>query len=164
MIKYLQTFFKKILLPFLILCAFISSCREIDLFEKNISIPNMQWYNNFNATGSFTIKDTNSTYNVFLVLRHTDAYHYNNLWLNVGLQPPGAEALQYQKINLSLGNDAQGWEGVGMNDIWEVRKLISGVPKKFIKTGQYNFSIVQLMRDNPLLNVISVGMSVQKAK
>ena len=164
MIKYLQTFFKKILLPFLILCAFISSCREIDLFEKNISIPNMQWYNNFNATGSFTIKDTNSTYNVFLVLRHTDAYHYNNLWLNVGLQPPGAEALQYQKINLSLGNDAQGWEGVGMNDIWEVRKLISGVPKKFIKTGQYNFSIVQLMRDNPLLNVISVAMSVQKAK
>ena len=164
MIKYLQTFFKKILLPFLILCAFISSCREIDLFEKNISIPNMQWYNNFNATGSFTIKDTNSTYNVFLVLRHTDAYHYNNLWLNVGLQPPGAEALQYQKINLSLGNDAQGWEGVGMNDIWEVRKLISGVPKKFIKTGQYNFSIVQLMRDNPLLNVISIGMSVQKAK
>lgn len=124
----------------------------------------MQWYNNFNAAGSFIIKDTNSTYNVFLVFRHTDAYLYNNLWLNVGLQPPGAEALQYQKINLSLGNDAQGWQGVGMNDIWEVRKLISGVPKKFIKAGQYNFSITQLMRDNPLLHVINVGMSVQKAK
>lgn len=164
MIKCFQTFFKKILLPLLILCAFVSSCREIDLFEKNISIPNMQWYNNFNAAGSFIIKDTNTTYNVFLVLRHTDAYLYNNLWLNVGLQPPGAEALQYQKINLSLGNDAQGWQGVGMNDIWEVRKLISGVPKKFKKAGQYNFSITQLMRDNPLLHVINVGMSVQKAK
>lgn len=163
MIKCFQTFFKKKILPLLILCAVLSSCREIDLFEKNISIPNMQWSNNFNATGSFIIKDTNSTYNVFLVLRHTDAYLYNNLWINVGLQPPGAEALQYQKINLSLSNDAKGWEGVGMNDIWEVRKLISGIPKKFIKTGQYNFSIVQLMRDNPLLNVISVGMSVQKA-
>ena len=162
--KFLQAFFLRIIFPIFLLCAIVSSCREIDLYEKNIAVPNMQWYNNYNATGSFIIKDTNSTYNVFLVLRHTDAYQYNNLWLNVGLQPPGAEALQYQKINLSLSNDAQGWEGVGMNDIWEVRKLISGVPKKFKKTGQYNFSITQLMRDNPLLNVISAGMSIQKAK
>ena len=162
--KFLPAFFFKIILPLLVLCAVLNSCREIDLYEKNIAVPNMQWFNNYNATGSFIIKDTNSTYNVFLVLRHTDAYRYNNLWLNIGLQPPGTEALQYQKINLSLSNDAKGWEGVGMNDIWEVRKLISGVPKKFIKAGQYNFSITQLMRDNPLLNVISVGMSIQKAK
>ncbi len=148
----------------MLLCFTLISCREIDLFEKNISIPNMQWFNNYNATGSFLIKDTNSTYNVLLVLRHTDAYQYNNIWLNIGLQAPGDVALQYQKINLSLGNDAHGWEGVGMNDIWEVRKLISGVPKRFIKTGQYYFSIAQLMRDNPLLHVISAGMSIQKAK
>ena len=164
MTKFLPTFFVKTVLPLLLFCLTANSCREIDLFEKNISIPNMRWYNNHNATGSFIIKDTNSTYNVFLVLRHTDAYLYNNLWLNIGLQPPGEKALQYQKINLSLSNDAKGWEGVGMNDIWEVRKLISGTPKKFIIAGQYNFSIAQLMRDNPLLHIISAGIRVQKAK
>ena len=163
MIKCLQTFFKKFLLPILILCVFISSCREIDLYEKNISVLNMQWYNNYNAEGSFIITDTSSTYNILLVLRHTDAYFYNNIWLNVGLQAPGDTMLKFQKINISLGNDASGWEGVGMNDIWEVRKLISGTPKKFIKPGEYKFSIVQLMRDNPLLHIISVGISVQKA-
>ena len=162
--RSLQTGFLKIgFLCLLFSCALIS-CKEIDLFEKNISIPNMQWLNSYNATGSFLIKDTNSTYNVFLVLRHTDAYQYNNIWLNVGLQAPGEAALQYQKINLSLGNDANGWQGIGMNDIWEVRKLISGAPKRFIKAGAYNFSIAQLMRDNPLLHIISAGMSVQKAK
>ena len=154
---------KKLLLITLISISFIS-CREIDLFEKNIAVPNMQWFNNFDATGSFIIKDTNSTYNVLIVLRHTDAYLYNNIWLNVGLQAPGDVGLKYQKINLPLGNDSKGWEGVGMNDIWEVRKLISGVPKKFIKAGTYNFSIAQLMRDNPLQNIISVGLSIQKAK
>ncbi len=154
----------KTLLLFLLLTPFLNSCKEINLFEKNVSIPNMQWYNNYNVTGSFLIKDTGSTYNVLLVLRHTDAYQYNNIWLNIGLQTPGDSGLQHQKINLSLGNDAQGWQGVGMNDIWEVRKLISGTPKRFIKAGEYNFSIAQLMRDNPLLHVISVGMSVQKAK
>ena len=162
--RSVQTSLKKFVLPLLLLCTSFFSCREIDLFEKNISIPNMQWYNNYNAAGSFIIKDTNSTYNVFLILRHTDAYLYNNIWLNVGLQSPGQEALQYQKINLSLGNDAQGWEGVGMNDIWEVRKLISGTPKKFIKPGQYNFSIAQLMRNNPLPHIISAGLRIQKAK
>ena len=164
MARFVQTAVSKIILPLLVLSCTFFSCREIDLFEKNISIPKMEWYNNFNSSGSFIIKDTNSTYNVYLVLRHTDAYFYNNIWLNVGLQYPGQDSLQYQKINLSLGNDAQGWEGVGMNDIWEVRKLISGTPKRFIKAGQYNFSIAQLMRDNPLIHVMSVGLSVQKVK
>lgn len=164
MIKFLQSFTFKFIFPFLILCAFVSSCREIDVFEKNISIPNMQWNNSYNAAGTFLIKDTNSTYNIFLVLRHTDAYAYNNIWLNIGLQAPGDSSLKFQKINLALGNDAQGWEGIGMNDIWEVRKLISGTPKKFIRSGTYNFSIAQLMRDNPLLHIISAGISVQKAK
>ena len=162
--KLIQASFIKIFLLILMLSSAFISCREIDLFEKNISVPNMQWFNNYDATGSFIIKDTSSTYNVFIVLRHTDAYLYNNIWLNVGLQAPGDVGLKYQKINLPLGNDAKGWEGIGMNDIWEVRKLISGVPKKFIKAGTYNFSIAQLMRDNPLQHIISAGLSIQKAK
>ena len=162
--KLIHASFIKIFLLILILSIAFISCREIDLFEKNIAVPNMQWFNNYNATGSFIIKDTTSTYNVLIVLRHTDAYLYNNIWLNVGLQAPGDAGLKYQKINLTLGNDAKGWEGIGMNDIWEVRKLISGVPKKFIKAGTYNFSIAQLMRDNPLQHIISVGLSIQKAK
>ena len=164
MMKLIHASFIKIFLLILILSSAFISCREIDLFEKNIAVPNMQWFNNYNATCSFIIKDTTSTYNVLIVLRHTDAYLYNNIWLNVGLQAPGYAGLKYQKINLTLGNDAKGWEGIGMNDIWEVRKLISGVPKKFIKPGTYNFSIAQLMRDNPLQHIISVGLSVQKAK
>ena len=162
--KLLPKYFIKIVLSFLHLIFFLNSCKEIDVFEKNIPIPNMQWYSNYNAKGSFIINDTNSTYNVLLVIRHTDAYQYNNVWLNVGLQPPGFAELQFQKINLSLGNDAHGWEGVGMNDIWDVRKLISGVPKRFIKAGEYKFSIAQLMRDNPLLHIISVGVNIQKTK
>ena len=162
--KLIHASFIKIFLFILILSIAFISCREIDLFEKNVAVPNMQWFNNYNATGSFIIKDTTSTYNVLIVLRHTDAYLYNNIWLNVGLQAPEDAGLKYQKINLTLGNDAKGWEGIGMNDIWEVRKLISGVPKKFIKAGTYNFSIAQLMRDNPLQHIISVGLSIQKAK
>ena len=152
----------RIVCLFLMVSCFFTACTEIDVYEKNNFIPNMQWQQNYSSTGTFIIKDTTSTFNIFLILRHTDAYSYNNIWLNIGLKAPGDTGLQYQKINLQLGSDAQGWAGVGMNDIWEVRKLISGVPKRFVKPGEYKFDISQLMRDNPLQNLISVGISVEK--
>lgn len=139
------------------------SCKQVELFEKNTPIPNYEWNNNFAATGSFTISDTLAAYNIFIVLRHTDAYAYNNIWLNVGLQSPG-DSLFYQKIDLSLGSDATGWEGTGMNDIWEVRKLLNGQPRRFRKVGTYQFSILHIMRDVPLKNVMSVGLRVEKAQ
>jgi gliding motility-associated lipoprotein GldH len=95
------------------------------------------------------------------VLRHTDAYKYNNIWLNVGLQAPG-DSMRYQKLNIELATDATGWEGSGMNDIWEVRKPLFVEPLKH--KGEYHFNITQIMRDNPLANVMSVGLRMEKLK
>ena len=80
----------------------------------------------------------------------------------MGLQAPG-DSLYYQKLNLQLGNDATGWEGTGMNDIWEVRKLLNGEPRRFRRAGTYYFSIAQIMRDNPLLHIMSVGVRVENS-
>jgi gliding motility-associated lipoprotein GldH len=140
-----------------------SSCRQIEVFEKNTPIPNYEWKQGFAAEGTFIIADTVAAYNLMLVLRHTDAYAYNNIWLNVGLQSPG-DSMYFQKIDLSLGNDAAGWEGAGMNDIWEVRKLLNGQPRRFKKKGEYRFRIMHIMRDDPLKNVMSAGLRVEKAQ
>ena len=140
----------------------VSSCKQIDVFEKNTTIPNKEWKAAYAAKGDFEIKDTLAYYELYVVLRHTDAYKYNNIWLNVGLQSPG-DSLYYQKINLSLGNDADGWFGSGMNDIWEVRKRLTDKPMRFKKAGTYNFSIFQIMRDDPLSEIMSAGLRVTKA-
>ena len=160
-----RNYFTKLL--FLILTAagimFTSSCDQIEVYEKHTVIPDYEWQNNFAASGDFLITDTVSAYHIYLVLRHTDAYQYNNIWLNIGLQPPG-DSLYIQKVNLSLGDDANGWEGTGMNDIWEVRKLLNGEPRRFKQPGKYHFTISQIMRDNPLLHIMSVGLRVEKEK
>lgn len=137
-----------------------ASCRPVEVFEKNTVIPGLKWNHNFAATGAFNITDTLSSYTIYLVLRHTDAYSYNNVWLNVGLQSPG-DTFFFQKIDLSLGTDAKGWEGTGMNDIWEVRKPLAQ-NKRFRKTGEYGFSIFHIMRDNPLSDIMSAGIRVEK--
>jgi gliding motility-associated lipoprotein GldH len=138
----------------------VVSCNQINVFEKNINIPSLKWQSNFSATGVFDIVDTTVEYKVYLVLRHTDAYEYNNIWLNVGLQQAG-DKMQKQKLNITLGNDANGWDGIGMNDNWEVRKQIDQLR---LKKGTYNFEINQIMRNNPLPNIMNVGLRVEKAK
>jgi gliding motility-associated lipoprotein GldH len=144
-------------------CLLLNSCTQIDVFEKNTVIPKYEWQQSFTAKGDFTISDTTSAYSIYLVLRHTDAYQYNNIWLNIGLQPPG-DSMRIQKVNLVLGDDANGWEGTGTNDIWELRKLLNGAPRRFKQAGKYSFSIAHIMRDNPLLHIMSVGLRIEKQK
>ena len=154
--------FRYLLLP-LSYCLFLFSCTQIDVYESHTVIPKQKWQQSFSAQGDFIIQDTSAAYSIYLVLRHTDAYQYNNIWLNIGLQPPG-DRMQIQKVNLVLGNDADGWEGNGMNDIWELRKLLNGAPRRFKKPGKYSFSISQIMRDDPLPNIMSVGLRIEKQK
>lgn len=138
----------------------LASCRQVAVFEKNTPIPDYKWSLGYAAKGSFEITDTLSSYNIYIVLRHTDAYEFNNIWLNVGLQSPG-DSLFFQKVDLPLGSDAGGWEGTGMNDIWEVRKPLA-LNKRFRKNGEYQFSIFHIMRQDPLKWVMSAGLRVEK--
>ena len=72
---------------FIVPCAFLLfavSCKQTDVFEKNTVIPKYEWRSDFSATGDFVITDTVSAYSIYLVLRHTDAYKYNNIWLTIG--------------------------------------------------------------------------------
>ena len=135
------------------------SCTQLETFEKNTTIPGYEWKSSFIIKGSFLIADTTAAYNTYIVLRHTDAYKYNNIWLHVGIQQPG-DSMHFQKIDLPLGTDATGWTGTGMNDIWEVRQLLFS--KRFIKKGAYNFSIAQIMRDDPLPSIMDAGLRLQK--
>ncbi len=143
--------------------AWLSACTQLDIFEKNNPIPNHQWSYGLKPEFDFLIQDTTASYNLYVVLRHTDAYRYNNLWVNVGTQSP-KDTVRYQKFELQLGNDARGWEGTGMDDIWEVRKMITNGPVRFNKTGHYHFSVAQIMRENPLPNILSVGIRVEKVR
>jgi gliding motility-associated lipoprotein GldH len=142
-------------------CAALFSCTQVDVFEKNTNIPGHNWKSDFTAGGSFDIKDTTVIYNMYVVLRHTDAYKYENIWLNVGLQAPG-DSMRFTRYNVQLAKGASGWEGKGMDDIWEIRKILETSGPAFRKKGTWNFSINQLMRDNPLPYIMSAGLRVEK--
>lgn len=147
----------------MVVSCWLSACTQLDVFEKNKTIPQNNWATTLQPGFDFVIKDIKAQYNVYIVLRHTDSYRYNNIWLNIGTQSPG-DTIRFQKFDLQLGTDATGWEGTGMDDIWEVRKLITNGPVSFNKAGNYHFSVAHIMRENPLPNILSVGLRVEKVK
>lgn len=147
----------KILVP-VICTVLLFSCTQISVFENSTSIPGYSWKSGFAAKGSFTITDSVSGYHCYIVLRHTDSYKYSNIWLNVGIQAPG-DTMRFSKLNIELATDASGWMGSGMDDIWELSQLVM-LP--LTKKGTYNYSISQIMRDDPLPAVMSAGLRVEK--
>jgi len=141
----------------------LGSCSSIDAFEKNAEIPKHQWAYDFKPEVEFTITDTVSTYNVFVTLRHTDAYAYKNIWLFLSTRQPGDSTFQKERFELILQDQEGKWIGTGMSDIWEVRyPLFNNI--RFTKQGTYTIRLQQTMRDNPLLHVMNAGVRIEKAK
>lgn len=134
----------------------------MDTFEKNVQIPKHEWDYSFQPEIKFTITDTVSPYNVFVTLRHTDAYAYKNIWLYISTQQPGNNTVQKERFEFILQNQNGEWLGTGMSDIWEVRlPLFETI--RFTKQGNYTIRLQQTMRDNPLLHIMNAGIRIEKA-
>lgn len=151
----------RVILLIAFLSSYLFSCQPIAVYEKNTPMANQAWKSDVAAKGSFDITDTTANYKMYVVLRHTDTYAYENIWLNIGIQAPG-DSMRFVRYNLSLVNGSTGWEGTGMNDIWEVRKLLQTTGGQFKKAGTWNFAIYHLMRNDPLPAILSVGLRVEK--
>lgn len=151
----------KHLIVTVIISVCFAGCSPINLYEKTVVIPSQAWYYNYVPSFSFNISDTAAAYNIYIVLRHTDSYQYNNIWLRLGTKAPGGTE-NSQNLDLALGSDTKGWEGQGMDDIFEVRKIITRGAVPFKKAGTYTFTVSQIMRENPLKHILNVGIRVEK--
>lgn len=141
-------------------CAlFFASCTSINLYEKDVAIPKHEWKSSFKPSFTFTIKDTTVPYQLFLVLRHTEKYNYTNIYVNLYIKPPGKDSIQKIQRNLLLANN-DGWLGTGMDDIYE--HSIPLGEKQTLKAGTYTFTLEQIMREDPLENVLDVGLRIEK--
>lgn len=140
------------------------SCTSIDLYEKSVSIPGHSWQNSYHPSFTFTIKDTSSPYQLFLIFRHNDKYSFNNIYINLATKQPGHDSTQTVRYDLRLATDNEGWLASGMDDIYEHRIPLTTVGGQFYfkKPGIYTFSIEQIMREDPLKNVLNAGLRIEK--
>jgi gliding motility-associated lipoprotein GldH len=155
----------KRLFLFLVPCAlYLISCTTVDLYEKSVTIPGHSWKMNYKPSFTFTIKDTSSAYRIFLIVRHNDKYNFNNIYINLYTKQPGQDSTQSARYDLRLATNEKGWLASGMDDIYEHRIALTPAGQKFYfkKSGDYTFSIEQIMREDPLNNVLNVGLRIEK--
>ena len=138
----------------------LAACSSIGVFEKNIAFKKQEWAGSNKPAFTFTISDTAAVYNIYLVLRHTDAYGFNNIWMKVSRKGP--DTTYTQQVDLRLANNSQGWLGTGMDDIWEHRIPITPGGARFRKSGNYEFTLEQVMRQDPLKHVLNAGIRIEK--
>jgi gliding motility-associated lipoprotein GldH len=154
---------KRIFCGLLAITLLAGACATIDVFEKNVDIPGHAWSTSYKPEIAFEVSDTTSLYNIYVVIRHTDAYRYKNIWMNVYTKVPG-DSTHRQRLDLRLATDEKGWLGSGMDDLFEQRILITNTPQKLTRSGLYTFRLEQIMRDDPLQYVMNVGIRVEKVK
>jgi gliding motility-associated lipoprotein GldH len=127
----------------------LSACTTIDLYEKSVTIPGHAWENSFRPSFDFIIKDTSSLYQL-----------YSNIYINIYVQVPGQDTAIKIQRDLVLATNEKGWLGTGMDDIYEHRIKLTE-PEVF-KAGNYKFTLEQIMRENPLKNVLNAGIRIEK--
>ncbi len=141
----------------------LASCDTIDLYEKNISIPKNKWRSTYKPSFTFEIKDTISAYQLYVIIRHNEKYNYNNIWLNLYTKSPDG-TVSKAPYELPLATNEKGWLGTGMDDLYEHRIALTPLNRQFYfkKAGNYTFSLGHIMREDPLENVMNVGLRIEK--
>ena len=147
---------------FISLTLFFASCQTIPLFEQNTIFPAHSWASTKANTYQFNINDTSALYKVYFVIRHHNAYHYKNIWLQLTIKSP-KDSIATQHLNLNMADEAKGWLGTGMDDIFDQRIPISNAPMHFA-LGKTSFTLQHTMREDPLQNILSTGIRVEKLK
>ena len=126
-----------------------------------VSFPSHDWSSSETPSFTFEIEDTTSLYNIFLVLRHEDAYSYSNIWVKMHVKGP-QDSFDLRK-EFILADNTTGWLGSGMDDIFEHRIPFNETPTPLQK-GKYVFTLKQDMREDPLHHIIQAGIRVEKVK
>lgn len=142
----------------ILLC--ISSCTTLDVYEKSIPFAKQTWNSKDTLNFNFNITDTNSYHNFYLVLRHTDKYAYKNIWLELTIKAPKDTSIIKREFTLADNNK---WLGSTIDDITDHRIIFNPQPIKLEK-GNYSFTLKQIMREDPLPNILAAGIRVQKIK
>lgn len=140
-----------------------AACTPIGVHERNVALPGHAWASRFQPELAFAVTDTSASYRIFIVIRHTDAYRFNNIWVDIASRSPGDTAETRQRFDLPLA-DARGWTGSGIDDIYEHRIPLYREPVRFRRPGTYQVRLAHVMREDPLRHVLSIGLRVEKTK
>ena len=133
------------------------------VYKENTDIDGGNWYVKNTPAFRFTIADASQPYDLYYTLRHTLTYPYYNLYITRYLTDERGREIESRLDELLLMDAKTGQpRGKGLGDLYDNRVLMKRA-YRFPKPGTYTLRLKQYMRQDPLPDVVSVGISVEKS-
>lgn len=141
----------KILLVFFA-CFILVSCDSNSVYSTYKSVSNSSWHKDSIVSFKVNPPDSIKAYNLFVNLRNTNAYKYNNLFLIVEMVFPHGktikDTLEYRMAEPSGKLLGEGYTDIKENKLWYKENVV------FTETGEYTVNIQHAMRENGKVNGI----------
>ena len=149
---------KKLILLILINVSLLSCNRNL-VFSEFQSLPMMGWEADSVLVYDPQIVDSTSKYELQIIIRHTDKYPYQNLWLFVDVKKDST-ILRRDTLESFLADDRGQWIGYGMR-LYELPILYLD-KLNLPQGGDYEVVIQQGMREDTLPGIVDVGLKIMK--
>ena len=153
---------------FIVIISFISfvSCDSNRVFDTYKSVPNA-WHKDAVVSFNITPPDSITPYNLFVNLRNTNAYKYNNLFLIVEMSFPHGktikDTLEYKMASATGALLGTGYTDIKENKLWYKEHVV------FNEKGEYIVNIQHAMRKQGEVNgivalegITDIGFRVEK--
>ena len=141
----------------------LGSCTDPNtVFKDYTDIGDGKWFVKNTPTFSFDIKDITVRYNLFYNIRNAKSYPYYNLYLTRFLADSAGKIIDSRLDELILMDEKTGKPlGDGLGDIFD-HKILIRQNYRFPKPGHYQLTVKQYMRQDPLPDILGVGLTVEK--
>lgn len=152
---------------FLLMSLFLLvSCDSNRVFDTYKSVPN-KWHKDSIVSFKVNPPDSTNAYNLFVNLRNTNDYKFNNLYLIVEMAFPHGkiikDTLEYRMAEPSGKLLGTGLGSVKENKLWYKEQVV------FKEAGEYTVNIQHAMRENGKVNgvvelegITDVGFRIEK--
>ncbi len=130
----------------------LSSCDSNRVFDSYQSVPS-QWQKDSVISFVVTPPDSINHYNLFVNIRNTNTYKFNNLFLIVEMVHPHGKTLK-DTLEYQMAKPNGELMGQGITDIKENKLWYKGHENPFIfeEIGDYKINIQHAMRNNGDVN------------
>ena len=152
---------------FLLIFSFLFvSCDSNSVYDVYKSVPE-KWHKDSIVRFNLKAPDSTKAYNLFVNLRNTNEYKYNNLFLIVEMVFPHGktikDTLEYKMADPTGKLLGTGFTDVKENKLWYKEQVV------FKESGTYTVNIQQAMREHGKVNgvveldgITDVGFRVEK--
>jgi gliding motility-associated lipoprotein GldH len=140
-----------------------ASCDRGRLFEAKKDFEDRYWASNETVEFEFNIEDASQPYDLLYNVRNTNAYPFQNLYLQYYLEDSTGHVVSKELNNILLFDPVTGIpKGDGLGDIYSLQKTFL---KDYIfeSSGSYRIRIDHHMRKDTLPEIVSITFRIEKS-